>query len=219
MSPFHSSARAKLIANDSGQAMVEFAFIVTMLLIIMSAAVDFGRVLNTMQIIDELSRQGSSLSSRVDTCTAGVSLGEPMETLTCSVQALVAGPLVAGESGQSGLSMVTYGRIIATAVQNTGTTASPIYTMTGQYSQGGIVETSRIGTYSTTSGAANTATVPAAFSTATGDQPLQAGQTMYVTEVFYQFHAITPIGTLTQSWPLKGSVVSLPSLLYDVAYF
>ena len=213
MLPVYRSARAKLIANDSGQAMVEFAFIVPLLLIMMCAAIDFGRALNTMQVIAELSRQGSSLASRIDTCAAGAGLGEPMETLTCSVQALVAAPLVAGQSGQSGLSIGTYGEIIATAVQNTGTTASPTYMITGQYSQGGISQTSKIGTYSTKTGAANTATVPAAFSTATGDQPLQAGQTMYVTEIFYTFTPITPIGKLT------NSVVNLPTLMYNVAYF
>jgi Flp pilus assembly protein TadG len=206
----YRSARATLIANGSGQAMVEFAFIVPLLLIMMCAAIDFGRALNTMQVIAELSRQGSSLASRIDTCAAGAGLGEPMETLTCSVQALVAAPLVAGQSGQSGLSIGTYGEIIATAVQNTGTTASPTYMITGQYSQGGISKTSHVGTWT---GSNTPATVPAAFSTAKGDQPLQAGQTMYVTEIFYTFTAITPIGKLT------NSVVNLPTLLYNSAYF
>jgi len=211
MLPFYRSARAKLVANDSGQAMVEFAFIVPMLLILMCAAIDFGRALYTLQVIAQLTRQGSSLSSRIDTCSAGSGLGEPMETLTCSTQAVIA--------GESGLNIATSGEIIMTAVENTGTTASPTYTMEGQYSQGGLSQTSKVGTYSTKSGAANTATLPVQFSATTGNQPLQAGQVVYVTEIFYKFKAITPIGTLTQNWPVKGTGVALPTLLYDAAYF
>lgn len=205
MLPVYRSTRAKLIANDSGQAMVEFAFIVPLLLIMMCAAIDFGRALNTMQVIAELTRQGSSLASRVNTCAAGASLPqpqEPMETLTCSGLAVVA--------GESGLDIGTYGEVIMTAVENTGTTASPIYMIIGQYTNGGISQTSHVGTWT---GSNTAATVPAAFSTAKGDQPLQAGQTMYVTEIYYTFTPITPIGKLTKS------VVNMSTLLYNVAYF
>ncbi len=142
MLPFYRSARAKLVANDSGQAMVEFAFIVPMLLILMCAAIDFGRALYTLQVVAQLTRQGSSLASRIDTCAAAAGLPqpqEPMETLSCSTQAVIA--------GESGLNIGTSGEVIMTAVQNTGTTASPIYTMEGQYSQGGISQTSKVGTY------------------------------------------------------------------------
>src|ERR1035441_10686687 len=91
MSPFYRSARGKLIANDSGQAIVEFGLIVPLLLIFMCAAIDFGRALNTMQVLAQLTRQGSNLASRDDTCSDGASLSAPMNTLTCSVEALMAG--------------------------------------------------------------------------------------------------------------------------------
>ena len=212
MLPFYRSARAKLVANDSGQAMVEFAFIVPMLLILMCAAIDFGRALYTLQVVAQLTRQGSSLASRIDTCAAAAGLPqpqEPMETLLCSTQAVIA--------GESGLNIGTSGEVIMTAVQNTGTTASPIYTMEGQYSEGGISQTSKVGTYVTNG--TNTATLPVQFSTGTGNQPLQTNQTLYVTEIFYNFKAVTPIGTLTQNWPAKGTGVALPTLLYNAAYF
>src|ERR1017187_2500492 len=88
MSPVYRSARGKLIANDSGQAIMEFGLIVPLLLIFMCAAIDFGRALNTMQVIAQLTRQGSNLASRDDTCSDGASLSAPMNTLTCSVEAL-----------------------------------------------------------------------------------------------------------------------------------
>jgi len=69
----------------------------------------------------------------------------------------------------------------------------------GQVSQGGIGATSRIGSV-----IGGNATVPAAVVP-------QLNQTIYVTEVFYRFQTITPIGNFLT--PL------LPSRLYDVAYY
>ncbi|HEY9159291.1 TadE/TadG family type IV pilus assembly protein [Candidatus Binatus sp.] len=205
MSPFYCSARAKLTANDSGQAMVEFAFIVPLLLIMMCAAIDFGRALYTMQVVAQLTRQGSSLSSRINTCS-GAGTVEPMETLTCSTQAVIA--------GESGLNIASYGKVIMTAVQNTAAdnTKPPVYQITGQYSQGGLSATSKVGsTVGGTVTPGNTPGIPAVF--AAGNTPLQAGQTMYITEIFYQFTAATPIGALT------NNAINMPTALYNVAYF
>jgi Flp pilus assembly protein TadG len=175
--------------------MVEFALIVPMLLILVSASIDFGRALYTMQVMAELTRQGSNLASRDD-------------TLPNAVSALIA--------GESGLNIGTYGEVIITQVTNTGTTASPTYTMTGQATGGGLVEASRVGTYSSSTGAKNTATMPAAFVAGT----LQASQSTYITEIFYQFTPITPLLTLTKNWPKKGAAgIGLPSMLYDYTYF
>ncbi len=192
MSLFYRSSPRRLTANESGQAMVEFALIVPLLLILVSASIDFGRALYTMQVMAQLTRQGSNLASRDD-------------TLPNAVSALIA--------GESGLNIATYGEVIITQVTNTGTTASPAYTMTGQATGGGLVEASRIGTY--VSGGTDKATMPAAFVAGT----LQASQSTYITEIFYQFTPLTPLLTLTQNWPSKGAGIALPSMLYDYTYF
>lgn len=194
MSLFYRSARKGLTANGSGQAMTEFALIVPLLLILVTASIDFGRALYTLQVMAELTRQGSNLASRND-------------TLPNAVAAVIA--------GESGLNIAKSGEVIITQVTNTGTTASPTYTMTGQASSGGVAAASRVGTYSTATGAKNTATMPAAFTPGT----LQASQSTYVTEIYYQYTPLTPLLTLTQNWPSKGAGVALPSMLYDYTYF
>ena len=190
MSRFYSSARGKLIANDSGQAMVEFAGLVTLLLILVSASIDFGRALNDVQVMADLTRQGSNLASRGD-------------TLTESVSGVVA--------GQSGLDLTDYGEVIITSVTN----ENNVYTITGQASQVGTkmtpVPSSKIGTGVGTN---VTSTLPAS-----AESTIQNGQTIFVTEIFYAFTPITPIGKLTQSWPANGTAISLPPVLYDSAYF
>lgn len=181
MSPSYRSSRKKLTSAESGQAAVELAIIVTLLSILICAAIDFGRALNYMQIIAELTRQGSMLASR----------GEPLNNAVQDVDNDSAGLDLSAAS--------TKGEVIITEVTNQNGT----YTITDQSSQGGLGASSKVG-----SGIGAVAKVPAAIS---GD--LQVGQTIFVTEIFYTFQPFTPIGAMT------NNAVSLPSTLYDSAYF
>jgi Flp pilus assembly protein TadG len=118
------SARKKLRGNSSGQAAVELALAVTLLLIFMCAAADFGNALNDMQILSELTRQGSNLASRGD-------------TLAATNAALLA--------GDSGLGLSTQGRVVITQVTQTTPVAGGPYKVAAQaYSLTGITATSRI---------------------------------------------------------------------------
>jgi Flp pilus assembly protein TadG len=172
----HTSFVTGIPANKSGQAAVEFAFIVPALIILLLAVIDFGRVLTNMEVMVGLTRQGSNLASR----------GTP---LSASAAAVVA--------GDAPLDLNKNGEVIITSVAN----VKNVNTITGQVSQGGISRTSQVG-----SGVGNKATVPAASATI-----LQNGQTIYVTEVFYTFQPITPIGQFMN--------VVMPSTIYEVAYF
>lgn len=97
--------------------------------------------------------------------------------------------------GSAPLNIVINGRVIVTAVTNNGGAIQ----ITGQVSQGGIPAASKVGTV-----IGGLAALPAA-----AQPPLT--QTVYVTEVFYAYQAVTPIGQLMG--------LTLPSILYDVAYF
>lgn len=119
----------------------------------------------------------------------GSNLASRGDTLSQSAAAVIA--------GDTPLDLARNGEVIVTAVTNTGR----VNIVTGQVSQGGISRTSRIG-----QGVGTEAKVPAAAATM-----LQSGQTIYVTEVFYTYQPITPIGNLVK--------IIMPSTLYEAAYF
>jgi Flp pilus assembly protein TadG len=94
------------------------------------------------------------------------------------------------------LSFATNGRVIVSSVYNNNN----VLTLTGQSALGGLAATSRIG-----SSIGGTVTLP------TNATP-QVGQTVFITEVFYTYHSITPVGSF-----LNATIV--PSQLYDVGYY
>ena len=107
---------------------------------------------------------------------------------------------VSALAGQgASLNIGTRGRIILTAVADDANNKPEIIDQAE--SSTGISVTSAVG-----SGIGTAATMPANAATV-----LRAGQTVYVTEVFYSYSPMTPIGAL-----LKTSLVST---LYDSAYF
>ncbi len=162
-------------ANDSGQALVEFAISATLMLTLVFALVDFSRAIFIKEVITNLTGEGSSMSSRGS-------------TLSDTAAAVVA--------ASPPLNLSLRGRVIVSSVFNNNNQIQ----LTGQVLQGSLGARSRIG-----SQIGGTATVPALVTP-------QLNQTVYVTEVFYIYTPITPIGNL-----LVGVV--LPSQVYDVAYY
>jgi Flp pilus assembly protein TadG len=180
MASFYSLTRSKLTPNRSGQATVELAFAVALLLLLICASIDFGRALNDVQIMADLTRQGSNLASR------GTSLTEAAAAVI---------------SGESGLDLANHGSVIVTSVTNNNN----VFTISGQATSGALSESSKIGTGVGTN---VTKSLPAA-----AENSLQNGQTIFITEIYYSFTALTPVGALT------NSVIDMPSTLYDSAYF
>jgi Flp pilus assembly protein TadG len=125
------SGRTKITAANSGQASMEFALIVGLMLVLLCVVIDFSRAINYLQVMAGLSREGSNLASR------GTSL-------PASAAAVIAGaaPLNLGRNGE----------VIVTSVTN----INRVNTITGQATGGGISRQSRVGQR-----VGSTATVPA----------------------------------------------------------
>jgi Flp pilus assembly protein TadG len=174
--PSRSTSARRRVFRPSGQSAMEFALITPLMLILVLTIIDFGRAIHFMQVMANLSRQGSNLASRGT-------------TLPASAAAVV--------SGDAPLNLSNNGEVIITSVANINSS----YIITGQASQGGIPNTSKVGT-----GVGSRATIPSSAAAM-----LAPGQTIFVTEIFYSFTPITPIANLLR--------LVMPSSLYEAAYF
>jgi len=180
--------RKNPIADDSGQALVELAISVLLLLTLVFGVIDFSRAIYYVQVMKNLTAEGSSMSSR------GTDLPTTAQT-------------VIADAGTN-LSLSTKGCVITTAVLKTPAGTNYTYTVTGQATQGscsGI--SSRIGCFPPPK-SCGPATLPAEAAAA-----LQANNYLYITEIYYTYNAVTPIGSL-----LKNTSI-LPAQLYDAAYY
>jgi Flp pilus assembly protein TadG len=101
--------------------------------------------------------------------------------------------------GSAPLNLAQNGEIIITSVARVNNADK----ITGQASQGGLSAASKIGT-----GVGSSATVPAAVDDIFKNN---SGQTVFITEVYYSFKSVTPIGNFMK--------IVLPSKFYEVAYF
>jgi len=99
----------------------------------------------------------------------------------------------------SPLKMGTQGRLIMSTVFN----SNGVRYVTSQLSTGGLTGAAAPSKIGTVNGTATMPTTPTVIPA--------AGKSMYVTEVYYRFTPITPIGKLLK--------IAAPSNLYDVAYF
>jgi Flp pilus assembly protein TadG len=191
----HSASR-KTRKGESGQAVVEFALgILPIVLFVLFGIIDFSRAIYQQQVITGLTRSGSSMAAR------GGLVAPNLTDQTNIFYILI--------QGTAPMKLTTYGVVIITGVANNGTTGAPNYQVTAQYQYGTCTgcaaHSSKIGS----STAGSPATLPPLPSGGL-DFP-QPGQTIYVTEIFYAYQPLTPIGRL-----IAGLV--LPTQSYDVAY-
>ena len=76
--------RRKINADDSGQALVEFAIAAIIMLILVFGLIDFSRAIYDQQVITNLTGEGCSMSSRgtslTDTVTSVILSSAPPES-------------------------------------------------------------------------------------------------------------------------------------------
>ena len=184
-------ARATRLEDERGNALVELAFCLPLLMILAFGVIDFSQMIFDKQAMAGISRQGSDLASRTYN-------GDPT-----TLPSLVSGLVTQGAS----LNIGTNGRIILTVVAD-GIDSSgnlikgdPIIEAQ-QLSSSGISVTSKVG-----SAIGGAATMPSGVTA----NVLDNGRTIYVTEVFYNYSPMTPVGNFLKK--------SLASTFYEAAYF
>ena len=183
-----NTVKAKMNKEESGQALVELAFAFVLLCTFVFGIIDFGRAIYDVEVMKNLVGEGSSMASR------GTSPATTTQT-------------VANDAGAD-LNINTLGCVIVTVVTNQGGGALDV---TAQAQQGGLACNSKVGCLKGTAGCgSSTATLPPQAVIALQSQA--TGASLYVTEIFYTYNALTPIAGF-----LGKNVV--PSQLYSAAYY
>jgi Flp pilus assembly protein TadG len=179
--------KTKINTEESGQALVELSLAFVCLCVFVFGIIDFGRAIYEVEVMKNLVGEGSSMALR------GTSLATTAQT-------------VATYAGAD-ININTLGCVIVTAVNNSGGTI----VITDQASQGGITCTSKVGCLQGQGGCASSnATLPAAAVAAL--QAEASGSSVYVTEIYYTYTAVTPMPAL-----LPNNM--LPFQLYSAAYY
>jgi len=146
--------------SNSGQACLEFAIILPVLVLLVAGVVDFSCVIRANSIISSMSREGANLASRSQVAPQDI-----MNALADTAQPL---------------DMKNNGTICITLVQSTGSQAK-ILSQTA-WQNGSIAASSQLGT--------PTASNPNPTAQNLGALTLTSGQTANVIEVFYNYHSI-----------------------------
>ncbi len=155
--------------DQSAQAILEMAFILPILCVMVLGVVDYSRAIYDEEVITNLAGEGAGLASRTT-------------SLPNTVTAVV---------GDSDLNLSANGCVIVTSVSSP---SAGHYQVTGQAQStpcnGG---TSQIGCFPPPA-SCGTASIPAGvMSVFTGGAP--AGYTVYITEIYYNFSPATGLGS------------------------
>lgn len=173
--------------NTSGQTLIELALLMPILMIFVFGVVDFTRAIYYKEVITNLAGEGSAAASR--------------ESSSYFPQT------VAAVMSDADINMSSNGCVIITSVNSpTSTTFSVTAQSISAACNSG---SSKIGCFPPPS-SCGPATVPTLV-----QQVLQSptNPTVAITEVYYNFTPITPIGTFLHNTSL------LPTQLYAVAYY
>ena len=198
-----SLRRASKIPFSRGQVLVEFAFVLPMLVLLLLGVIEISYLLFNQHIVIRLTREGSNLISRSitlsDAATAMRSMVNPPVDFESSRSRLIFTVLTKPGTGANHDRVIVYQRyeIGDLAAESAFITEGPI----SPESFGPAPDYIALNPKNDRD--LRVTNVPANLS-------LSQGQFVYVTEVYSRYDWITP---------LRNFGISLPSTLYSVAYF
>jgi hypothetical protein len=176
--------------NDKGAALIEFCIILPVLLLLVFAIIDFGRLILARLIITNVTREGGSLASR------DIKSGTDLIAMLQSS----ASPLNLGSSGLICISNIEAGTITRTA---------PIISVT-PISKRQVCGGSPVAASSINAGATNLGLTGVMYNHLVFKQANQASDINGVTvvETFYRFTPITPLPNfITNLWTGGSTII------------
>jgi hypothetical protein len=157
--------------GSRGTAIIEFALVLPLLLIIVMGTVDFGHLIQTRLIMTNLSREGASIASRQET----------LDPSLTNMLVASASPLdMAGVDG----------RIFMTRIKAGTDVDNPKPTIETQVNRGGLVTTSRISGTKANLGLTDKVYDHLVFNAVNGSADIPE---VTVVEVVYKYRPITPL--------------------------
>lgn len=152
--------RSRLDNRTSGQACVELAIVLPLLVLLLLGIFDFASMISANNTIANMSREGANLASRSQISTQSI-----MDTLADTAQPL---------------DMKNNGMLIVTLVQ--GTNGQPKILSQTTWHNGAMQAASRIGT--------PTSAAPNPTANNLGDISLKPSQIVSAVEVFYNYQSV-----------------------------
>jgi Flp pilus assembly protein TadG len=192
---------SRRLIDARGQSVVEFAFLMPLILVVALGVIEFGYALLDQHVVTKLSREGSNLISRNTTIDDAITAMRSMQTRP--------------------VDFATRSRVIFSVLKKGATTSTP------NYDEVILYQRAEYGSLSGTSGLRMTGSgtfgsgpdyVAANSDTNTGLQianlpsylDVTRGGLVYVTEIFTTHNLITPLDRFG---------VTVPNTLYSIAYF
>jgi Flp pilus assembly protein TadG len=198
----HSENTSMRISSSRGQALVEFAMVLPLLVLIGLAIVELSFLMHDQHVVIRMSREGSNLISR----------GTSLDVAGTTMQSMVNPPVdLSGANSKLIFSVIT--RLNAAGQPNNGyvvlyqryevgsLSASSAFTTQGTFATGGSPDYYTVN--SSTSANLRITNLPSTL-------VLNTGQFVFTTEIYTRHSLITSLNKFG---------INLPSTLYSVAYF
>jgi len=186
--------------NARGQTLIEFALVLPLLLVLALGVIEFGYMLLDQHVVTKLTREGSNLISRNTT------LGDAATVMR--------------NMGTRPVNFDTNSKLIFSVIRNVSTVGAANYNMPvlyERYEYGPLARSSTLTTAGTpTFGSAPEYQAPnsdnntALQVTNLPPNIVGLGGMLYVTEIYTQHPVLTPLDRFG---------ITVPSVLYSVAYF